>query len=98
VEEISVLAEEPLIRKPVVLAAVPKSTSYSARELWSAEVTDLEALVKYVATRPELSNLLQPNMPAINALARSMRSALRIPGIQVQNSTNIAKTTLRRSS
>lgn len=95
-EEVQALTEAPLVRRPVVVAPPPKQTGFSARETWKAEVTDLDALVKYVASRPELSNLLAANMPAINALARSMRGALRIPGVRVFSESNIA--TLRRSS
>lgn len=96
VEEIAVIAEAPLQRRPVLVAAQPKVAGISTRELWKAEVTDLAALVKYISTRPELSNLLTPNLPAINALARSLRSALNIPGVKVYNEASIA--TLRRSS
>ena len=95
-DEVAILTEAPLARRPVVVAPTVKQTGFSARESWKAEVTNLEALVKYVATRPELSNLLAANMPAINALARSMRGALQIPGIKVWNESNIA--TIRRSS
>jgi hypothetical protein len=94
-EEIAVIAEAPLRRPPVVVAAPPKVAGISSREIWKAEVTNLQLLVKYVAAHPELSNLLSPNMPAINALARSLRSALHVPGIKVYPEANIAS---RRSS
>jgi hypothetical protein len=91
VEEIEVLAEAPLERRPVVVAPQVRPVSgISMREAWKAEVTDLPALIKYVASRPEFANLLTPNMPAINALARSMRSAMTVPGIKVWNESNIA--------
>jgi hypothetical protein len=95
-DEVQTLVEAPLVRRPVVLAPAPKQTGFTARETWKAEVTDLSALIKYVSSRPELSNLVMANMPAINALARSMRGAFAIPGVRVYNESNIA--TLRRSS
>lgn len=97
-EEIAVMVEAPLQRKPVVVAPVQRVSGITMRETWKAEITDLAALVKYVSTRPELSNLLAPNLPAINALARSLRSALNIPGVRVYNEASIAATTNRRTS
>ena len=70
VEEVAVIVEAPLLRRPVVMAAPPRINGVSSREIWKAEVTDLNALVKYIATRPEYLNMLQPNMTAINSLAR----------------------------
>jgi hypothetical protein len=95
-DEVQALAEAPLVRKPILVAAPLKPTGISTREIWKAEVTDVVALIQYVAAHPEYADLLAPNMPAINALARSRRSMLRIPGVKVWNEANIA--TLRRSS
>jgi hypothetical protein len=89
-EEVAVITEAPLLRRPVVMAPSPKVNGVSSREIWKADVTDLAALVKYVATRPDLVNLLLPNLPAINAQARSLRSAMNIPGVRVWAETNIA--------
>lgn len=90
VEEITVIAEAPLRRAPVVMTAPAKVAGISAREIWKAEVTSLPALIKYVAAHPELQGLLSPNLPAINSLARSLRSALNMPGVRVWSESNIA--------
>lgn len=90
IEEVAVIAEAPLVRRPVVVAQAPRVQGVSSREIWKAEVTNVQALIKYVATRPELANLLAPNMPAINALARSLRSAMNVPGVRVWPESNIA--------
>jgi hypothetical protein len=72
------------IEAPVVTVApqVAQVSGVSSRETWSAEVTDLAALVAYVASRPEWINLLLPNEQALNSLARAQRAALKIPGVR----------------
>lgn len=46
-------------------------------DVWSAEVTDFAALVKY--GKPEL---LLPNQTALNAMARAFRNGMGIPGVK----------------
>lgn len=88
-EEIEVLAQAPLAVAPV-LRTVPKLNGVSARQLWLAQVTDLQALVKFIAQNPQYLNLVQPNTTAINALARTLRSAAQIPGVKVWQDTGIS--------
>lgn len=70
---------------PVVVHVAPNVATVegiSTRTTWRAEVTDKAAMVAYVATNREWLNLLDPNMPALNALARSAREGLSIPGVR----------------
>lgn len=67
-----------------------KVEGVSSRELWSAEVTDKAALVRFVAANPMWMHLLEPNMVAINGLARSQRGALAIPGVRAVSATSRA--------
>lgn len=70
---------------PVVLPPAPPAPSapgLSFREHWSAEVTDLKALVQAVAAGSQPLDLLLPNDAALNALARSLKSSLQIPGVR----------------
>jgi hypothetical protein len=46
-------------------------------EVWSAEVTDLEALVAHGVVE-----YLLPNTVALNAIARAMKGGLKIPGVR----------------
>jgi hypothetical protein len=55
----------------------------SFRENWRAEVVDKLALVKAIAARPELVNLVDPNLNALNHLARAHKNALELPGVRV---------------
>lgn len=72
--------ETPLV--PIVPVKVPKVEGLSTRTLWSAEVTDLMALVKAVAAGKVPIEALQPNMTVLNTLAVAARSTLAIPGVK----------------
>lgn len=85
------IIEEP-IETPVVQVAksTPKVSGVSYREKWSAQVTNLHDLVKYVAQRPEMIGLLQANGPALNAQARSLKGQMRIPGVKAVSERVVA--------
>lgn len=83
--------EQPVMTAPVQVArAVPKVAGIVHRENWSARVTSLIALVRFIATHPEHVNLIQPNQAALNSLARSMKANLRIDGVQPVNTPTVA--------
>jgi outer membrane protein assembly factor BamA len=64
--EAEALIEAPIEAPAVLVQTVtPKVEGLSYQERWSAEVTNLPALIAYVASRPEFSHLLEPNMPAM---------------------------------
>lgn len=92
VDEAHALIETPPV--PVTAApvakAVPKVQGISYRVTYSARVTDVRALVKFIAANPQYVNLIVPNMTAINAQARSLKSALQIPGVQVLEHKDVA--------
>lgn len=79
---------EAILAQPVAVPVVHVTPNVatvagvSSRTTWSAEVTDLLALVKYVAAHPEWLNLIEPNLPALNKLAQAQRRALAIPGVK----------------
>ena len=83
----AILAEP--VSVPVVSVApqVAKVEGVSSRTAWSAEVHDVEALIKYVAAHPEWSSLLEPCMPNLNRLAVAQREALAIPGVRAVSRT-----------
>jgi hypothetical protein len=55
----------------------------SFRETWRIEVVDKLALVKAIAARPDLVNLVDPNQTALNHLARAHKNTLELPGVRV---------------
>ena len=90
-DEADFLESQP-VTPPVVQVATetPKVDGVSSRDLWSAEVTDLLMLVRYVAEFPEFIHLLKPNQTAINSMARGQKERLMIPGVQAVKKTVVA--------
>lgn len=78
----AIMAES--VTAPVVTVApqVARVVGVVARTIWSAEVTDLHALVKYVAAHPEWLSLLEPVGKNLDAMARTQREAMSIPGVR----------------
>jgi len=68
----------------------PVVAGVSFRETWAAEVTDLAALVRFVAGSPSHANLLLANTTALNGLARSLKSAMAIPGVRSVATRDVA--------
>ncbi len=77
----SAILEEP-ISAPVVTVApeTAKVDGVSTRTVWRAELTDKMRLLKYVVEHPEWLNLIEVNLSALNALARSQKGAFALPG------------------
>lgn len=80
-----------VVPEPVAVAKRP-SDGLQKRVTWSAEVFDLQALVKAVATGEQPITLLEPNMTALNGMARSLREALAraVPGVRAVDKTGYA--------
>lgn len=91
-EAIGELLNEPVIVTEMVAAPKTYEASKSVvyRDNYSGEVTDLKALVKYIAKNPSFINLVQVNQTAVNQLAKSMKETLAIPGIKVVNNKVVA--------
>jgi len=79
-----------LVTAPVAPLTPPKVAGISSRSNWSAECTDLAALIAHVAAHPEYLNLLQPNQQALTALAKAQKRALNIPGVRVWDKGGVA--------
>ena len=73
------------VETPAVQVAptTPKVAGISYRDTYRAQLVNLMALVTHVATHPEHANLLTLNQPAANQLARSLKTNLRVPGLEV---------------
>jgi hypothetical protein len=79
------VAEQAAIAPPPMLPATeaPKVSGISSRQVWKFEVTDLAALVKAAAERPELLGYLQPDEKAIGGTVRGMQARASIPGVRI---------------
>lgn len=60
----------------------PAAAGVSFRDVWSANVTNLMALVQAVGKGEQPVTLLQPDMTALNGLARSLKGAMNVPGVE----------------
>lgn len=89
--EAAALIEAP-IETPVIAVAptTPKVSGISYRETWSAEVADMGKFVAWVALNTQFSALLTPNMPALNAQARSLKGQMQIPGVKAVCTRDVA--------
>ena len=75
----------PVFTPPVAIAAPPKVAGLSFRDNWTAEVTDLLALVKAVASGAQPITLLQANQTTLNGMARALKESMRVPGVRAVN-------------
>jgi hypothetical protein len=67
---------------PIAAPTFTKAEGVSSRETWRAEVFDVVALCKAIAEGKVPANLIEPNMPALNGMARALKEALNIPGVK----------------
>jgi hypothetical protein len=74
-----------------VAPSVPKIAGQSVSERWHAEVVDLLALVKAVAEGRAAITFLEPNMPALNKQAQSLKRAMNLPGVKAVPETTISQ-------
>ena len=70
------------VTAPTVEAPAMPTGAVHIRTTWSAEVVDLAGLVKACAEGKAPLNLLVPDMPALNALARTQKERFDIPGVK----------------
>jgi len=75
-----------IVAAPVYVAPLAvekiKTDGVATVKTWSAEVTDLVALARYVSMNPHMVGLIEANMPALNAQARSLKNLMQIPGVR----------------
>ena len=74
---------------PVMPTSYQKSSGVSTSESWIAEVFDLMALCRAVATGAASTEFIQPNLPALNKIAKGMKLTMNIPGVRAVSSTNV---------
>lgn len=82
-EEAQRVIDEPQHQIAIVLPPpVPRVEGISHRDNWSAEVTDVMALIKAVAAGEAPILAITPNMKFLNEQARSYKNLLKIPGVK----------------
>jgi len=99
VAEVEAIIDRPLVVAPVVAPAAPKPIGATVREKWQGEITDKRVFVEFVVRtkRWELLGLLDENTSAVNAMARSVKSAGSIEGVKFWDAGAVASSPARRS-
>lgn len=77
------------VQAPTVAAAEAPTGAVHVRTTWHAEVTDLAALAKACLSEQPIE-LIEPNMAALNSLARSLKEELSIPGVKAVSEEGVA--------
>ena len=97
--EVEAIIERPLVVAPAVAAPAYKPVGASVREKWQGQITDKRVFVEFVVKhqRWELLGLLDENTSAVNAMARSVKSAGSIEGLKFYDAGAVASTPARRS-
>jgi hypothetical protein len=87
-EEAETVAPPPVAARPITALK-----GVSTRDNWKAEITDLQALVRFVADNPNWIGLIEPNTKALNDQARhlNVRLAATIPGVRAVNDVGLTK-------
>lgn len=75
---------------PAVQAEPTKLDGISSRSTWKAEVTDKMALVKAVAAGDAPLDALLVNQSHLDAMARSLREAMKVPGVKPYEEKTLA--------
>jgi hypothetical protein len=68
----------------------PRVEGVSFRESWRLEVIDKSAFIRAIAVRPELFNLVEPNLAALRHLAQAHKGALDLPGVRIWRELSVA--------
>jgi hypothetical protein len=79
--------------RPILVPVPPplaKVTGITSRTTYSARITDPLALLQHIVAHPDFINLVTFNVAALNGLARNLKGALKLPGVEVITDTNIA--------
>ncbi len=84
------LDEKPEVIPVILPKQAPKVAGISMRETWSAQVFDLMALVKAVATGKAPVQCLSVNTVFLGQQARSMKAAMNYPGVKAVPDSSIS--------
>jgi len=77
-------APPPVVLTPPV-PTMPKVAGVSFRDHWTAKVVDFRKLVEAVAKGEQPLDLLQADQSALDALARTFKQHLNVPGVEAKH-------------
>ena len=86
-EEANAILDKPVIVPKIVIAPDAKVEGVSSYENWKAEVYNLLELVKAVARQEASIEFVSANMPALNKVAKTLKSTMNVPGVKAISDT-----------
>lgn len=89
-------APTPVPHVPVAAPTPQKIAGVSISKKYRVEVTDVGALIRAAAGRPDWQQLLAPNMPALNKLVAALGPAIAVPGVRVVEDAVVRTSSARR--
>ena len=69
---------------------VPMVEGITTADVWKARVTDLPALLRFIADNPKYHDWIEVKMTDLNELAKAQRTELRVPGVEAFEEARIA--------
>jgi len=82
IEQAEAIFSAPVVPVSVVLPKVEKPAGISYKKAWSAEVSNKIELIRAVAGGLYPLELLDPNMVALNGMARALKEGMSVPGVK----------------
>lgn len=90
-EPIRIAPEMPVFMSAVTVAPrVVTPTGVSTTQKWKAEVFSVQLLCRAIADGKIPANFIEPNMTALNAMARANKQALNVPGVRAVADTTVS--------
>jgi DNA-binding helix-hairpin-helix protein with protein kinase domain len=79
-----------VVSAATALTAVPTVAGITTADVWKARVTDLPALLRFVADHPEYHDWIEVKMTGLHDMAKAQRTELRVPGVEAFEESRIA--------
>jgi len=76
--------------RPVVAPTFQRAAGVTTSQRWKAEVFDMKALCRAIAEGRVSTELVQPNLVALNGMARAMKATFQIPGCRAVPETSVS--------
>lgn len=89
-EGAAAILDAPLVVPVASMPPPPRPAGIAGRVTWRAQVTDLLALVRFVAQQPQYLPLLLANGKALDQQARSLQGRLALPGVKAVATRDVA--------
>ena len=90
-ETVDEILETPVVVPAIVAAPTYQRTSgISTTKRWRAEVVDIKALCRAIGDGKAPSNLVLPNMTALNGLARALKESFNTPGCKAVTDSSVS--------